>query len=67
MKPRRHFGSKAPTKAALNTALMMVLDARRYGKALSPADIASLAHSSGRTEAQVVAAARDAGCEVQAG
>jgi hypothetical protein len=67
MKPRRQFGNKAPTKAALNTALQSVLIARRHGKPLSPADVASLARSYGRTEVQVVAAARDAGCEVQAG
>jgi hypothetical protein len=65
MKPRRQFGSKAPTKAALNTALQSVLTARRHGRALSPADVASLARSYGRTEAQVLAAAREAGCEVQ--
>lgn len=56
--------SKAPTKAALNAALQSVLIMRRHSKPLSPAEIASLARSYGRTEAQVLAAARDAGCEI---
>lgn len=63
MTPRK-FGSKAPTKAALTTALQSVLAMRRHGKPLSSADVASLARSYGRTEAQVVEAARNAGCEV---
>lgn len=63
--PARQFHRPAaPTKAALNTALCSVLTMRRHGKPLSPADVASLARSYGRTEAQVVEMARAAGCEV---
>jgi hypothetical protein len=61
----RQFGKQAPTKAALSTALRSVLTMRRHGKALSPSDVASLARSYGATEAQVVAAAREAGCGVE--
>jgi hypothetical protein len=63
---QRQFGSKAPTKAGLSTALRSALILRRHGKALSPSDVASMARSYGATEAQVVAAAIAAGCEVEA-
>lgn len=63
--PARQFHRPAsPTKVALNTALCSVLTMRRHGKPLSPADVASLARSYGRTEVQVVEMARAAGCEV---
>jgi hypothetical protein len=61
---RQRYGSKAPTQRALDTALRSLLTMRRFGKALSPGDVTGLARSYGRTEAQVVEMAREAGCEV---
>jgi hypothetical protein len=63
---QRQFGSKQPSKAQLGTALQSLLLHRRHGKALSPAEVTSFAHIYKRTEAEVIAAAIAAGCEVGA-
>jgi hypothetical protein len=63
---QRQFGSKQPSKAHNGVALQSALLHRRAGKALSPSEIAGMARSYGRTEAEVIAAAIAAGCEVGA-
>jgi hypothetical protein len=64
--PRRSFGNKAPTKAALGELLRSVLLHRRHGKPISRSELQGFARSYKRTEAEVVALAREVGCEVQA-